>query len=247
MIKKQFGFNTNLPFNLANARRYLYLWHEQVHRLQEAKRRRAVFKEALEKFMTNPRAVMNGNDDVLPDLIYGWGNKEWSALDLYLRECLCQAAVANSAILECGSGLSTILLGVVAQQTGNTVWTLEHNRDWASRTARVLRRMKISSVHMMLAPLKAFGDFTWYDAPLNTMPNEFSIVVCDGPPANTIGGRYGLLPVMNDKLKAGCVILLDDTDRAEDRAIGIRWSDERNGRWEMRGARHPYMIISLPD
>jgi hypothetical protein len=43
--------------------------------------------------------------------------------------------------------------------------------------------------------------------------------VCDGPKGTTRGGRYGLAPVMKDRLAPGCIVLLDDTSREAERAI----------------------------
>jgi len=58
------------------------------------------------------------------------------------------------------------------------------------------------------------------------MPRRFALVVCDGPPADTPGGRYGLVPVMREHLSRGCVILLDDAEREHERTIALRWQTE---------------------
>lgn len=231
---------------LDTARDYLHFYHGKCRLLQERRRRKSIFNLAISRFISDPIGTINGQDGVISDLIFGWGNEQWSALDQYLRECLKLAATANCPILECGSGLSTILLGIVAQNAGNTVWTLEHNPEWAAKAIGILQKLQITSVHMMVSPLKSFGDVAWYDPPLNAMPDKFSIVVCDGPPACTPGGRYGLLPIMKEKLTPGCLILLDDADRKEERSIGMRWAEELNGSYELRGTVNPYMIISLP-
>jgi hypothetical protein len=79
---------------------------------------------------------------------------------------------------------------------------------------------------MHTAPLKSYAGYSWYDPPLSRWSRNFSLVVCDGPPADTPGGRYGLAPIMREHLAPGCVILLDDAEREPEREIAQRWSAE---------------------
>ena len=78
------------------------------------------------------------------------------------------------------------------------------------------------------------------------MPKDFSLVICDGPPARTPGGRYGLLPVMKSHLRPGCVILLDDVSRLEEREIIARWAEESGAKYSFEGAEKPFGILTLP-
>ena len=45
-------------------------------------------------------------------LSYGWGNEGFSAEDIFLQAVVRHAAVSTAPVLECGSGLSTILLAI---------------------------------------------------------------------------------------------------------------------------------------
>lgn len=76
---------------------------------------------------------------VLRDLIGGWGNRSMSAWADFIRAFLGCARETEGPILECGSGLSTVLLGLVAARTGSRVYSLEHHAIWADRVRRVLR------------------------------------------------------------------------------------------------------------
>jgi hypothetical protein len=60
------------------------------------------------------------------------------------------------------------------------------------------------------------------------MPLEFRLVICDGPPGATAGGRYGLLPVLGERLAAEATILLDDSDREGEAEVLQRWMAEDN-------------------
>ena len=55
------------------------------------------------------------------DLVYGWGNEAMSAREEFLEALYHHAWLTSGPILECGAGLSTHLLGLVAQQTGKAV------------------------------------------------------------------------------------------------------------------------------
>jgi hypothetical protein len=77
------------------------------------------------------------------------------------------------------------------------------------------------------------------------MPDSFPLVVCDGPPGSTKGGRYGLVPIMREWLKPGCVILLDDAGREQERAIARRWEAELGASSETLGSIKPYIEMTV--
>lgn len=204
-----------------------------------------VFSSALKKFSRDPEKCLYRESPVLRDLIRGWNNQGYSANEEFLVASLEHALKAKGPIMECGSGLTTILLGLVADLSGSAVWSLEHSPLWAEKVQKKLAKCRIGSVRLCLLPLRAFSDFSWYDVPLASMP-EFSLVVCDGPPADTPGGRYGLLPVMKKKLKPDAVILLDDAARHDERIIAERWARELGTSFEILGSDKPYAVLAVP-
>ena len=143
------------------------------------------FWRAMRRFM---REVHLGHDidrDLIEELVSSWGNR-WSAQHEFLDDCLKQVRQTSGPVLECGSGLSTISLGAVAQSRGIRMWTLENEPKWAARTQEYLHKYRIHSVTMALAPIRSFGDFDWYSLPsLQTIPGKISLVICDGPPGGT--------------------------------------------------------------
>jgi hypothetical protein len=178
-------------------------------------------------------------------LVYGWGNEDWSALDEYLAACINHTLDLRGPILECGSGLSTILVGAIAKKRGQRHWALEHTPEWASKVERYLNRYKLDSVVLCMVPLKDYGAFCWYDAPLELMPGSFALVICDGPPGSTKGGRYGLVPIMKERLEAGSVILLDDASREQERVIADRWKSELGASLETCGSIKSYIKMEV--
>jgi hypothetical protein len=160
-------------------------------------------------------------------LRHSWGNPGYEADLDYLR-LVCEHAIsARFPVLECGSGLTTVLLAVTAARRGVDVWSLEHDLGWYRATRRVLVHFGLRGIHLVHAPLVRHEGYSWYDAPLSLMPDRFGLVVCDGPPGSTLGGRGGLMHVMRDRLR-GAIILIDDAERPSERAMlsdwGKRWA-----------------------
>jgi hypothetical protein len=156
-------------------------------------------------------------------ILYGWGNEGWAADESYAATVMSEALKTRGAVLECGSGATTVLLGLVAERTGSEVWTLEHLPEWADRVRRTLQRLRIRTVRVVSAPLRDRGEYAWYEVDPGILPGAFSLAVCDGPPSSTKGGRFGLVPEMRGRLANGSMILLDDICRASERDVVDRW------------------------
>jgi len=216
-----------------------------LRRFLRARHRGFVFGRAMRRFRKDPEAATRDDSRVIPDLIYGWGNERWSALDEYLKACVRSALTCTGPLLECGSGLTTILIGTVAQQTNNTMWSLEHASDWGERAARYLKKYRIKAVQLWVHPLKNYGAFAWYDPPVESLPNNFAMVICDGPPGTTRGGRSGLAAVMKDRIAPGTLILLDDAAREQEQTMAMRWSKELGADYEVMGTRKPFIRMVL--
>jgi predicted O-methyltransferase YrrM len=161
----------------------------------------------------------------LQTLSRAWGNLEWAANINTLLEVCRRARQTRGPILECGSGLTTVLMGVLApDDTTPRVTSLEHDPEWRQRVQVVLQRAGIRCVRLLQAPLCSYGDFDWYEKPASP-PAPYTLVVCDGPPGATRGGRSGLLPVVADDLADGCVVVLDDAERPGEQETLRRWQE----------------------
>jgi glycosyltransferase involved in cell wall biosynthesis len=164
--------------------------------------------------------------DMLIDLQNAWDNDGFAGRVDLLIEVVKRAALTEGPILECGSGLTTILMGLFAGRRGVRVYSLEHFDEWRARVLGGIEQFDIPNVDILSTPLRNFGGFEWYDVPFADLPANFSLLLCDGPPGETRGGRYGLLPVMRERLAPNAVIILDDTEREGELEVLRQWQSE---------------------
>lgn len=201
-----------------------------------------VWRRAIREFRNEYASGLNPY--LVDDLVYGWGNMGWSAFHDYSIGII-EAAVRNSGnVLECGSGLSTILLGIIARDRGFKVYSLEHDEKWRMRVQKMLDRLEIRSVQLFLSPIMNYGEFDWYSVTQLDLPDTFTLVICDGPPHYTKGGRYGLLPLMRKRLNDSSIILLDDFSRPREQEIVAMWREEFGLDFSVIGDHDTYAQIS---
>ena len=181
------------------------------------------------------------------DIVYGWGNPDCGAFADYAEACYCHALKAPGPVLECGSGLTTLILGVAAERTEHPVWTQEHHPEWGAKIQETLRSFGLSLVNVCVAPLTDYEGYGWYDPPLERMPKDIALVVCDGPPGQTEGGRYGMLPVMKDYLRDDAIVLLDDAGRPREQQALSRWAEDFGTVHTMHGDEKGWAIVHLTD
>jgi len=160
-------------------------------------------------------------------LALAWGNPGYAAGFSYLKRVGERVQQAGGPMLECGSGATTLMIAALTKGRDVECVVLEHDRAWYEYLAAMLAQLGFDHVHLVYAPLKDFGGYRWYDVPMDRFTAGIELVVCDGPPGTTPGGRYGLMPVMGPVLARGCVILLDDTHREAEREIIDVWRRDR--------------------
>lgn len=170
--------------------------------------------------------------------VIGWGNPRYRPSVGYATAVVSAAAVTPGAIVECGSGLTTLLSRIVAPESAAVV-TLENDRGWADTVRQRLVRFGLGVDGVIHAPLVDCGGYDWYSSPI--LPDEVGLVICDGPPADgeppsTKGGRYGAGPATAESLSHGAVILLDDCHRLGELQVLHRWQTEFGWTAELAGS-----------
>ena len=142
----------------------------------------------------------------------------------------------NPVILEAGSGVSTILIAYLLEKYAPeaTFISLDHDIDYKSKTERELALHNLTNVHLLYAPLRKYqlGQELWYwyeTASLIKILQEQTIdlLSIDGPPMATQPlARYPVLPLLQERLAQEYVLLLDDANREDEKAIVDRWKRE---------------------
>lgn len=138
------------------------------------------------------KACKNGSAgfDDFEALVKGWDNP-WAPSASFLATAYHLARNTDGPILDCGSGLTTLVLAT----TGREITALEHDPFWAMRVRESLSHHGLTA-NVQCGPLIN----GWYSPPNGTFP----LVVIDGPPRG-LGDRsraYGY---------ASGRVLVDDT------------------------------------
>ncbi len=162
-------------------------------------------------------------------------------------------------VLECGSGSSTVwVAAAMARRGAGHVVALEHDADFASVTRRQLADHGLSGwatvvdAPLISTPLPDGSSQPWYDLAGLGELDGVDILFVDGPPGNTAPrARFPAFPLLRPLLNEGAWVVLDDTDRREERAIRDAWltsTEERSGLTIDRVVgRSTFMVWGVPD
>ncbi len=174
----------------------------------------------------------------------------WAGSPDFLLQVL-RAAVANraTAVLECSSGVSTVVLARAMQMAGSGhVWSLEHELAYAEKTRSELQRQGLGQWATVLhAPLRsttlAEGVWRWYD--VGALPElTFDMLVIDGPPMTLQPlARFPAIPVLGDRLAQNAIVVLDDADRPDERELLRQWKETY--RWDVAGHHYAEKGIAI--
>lgn len=170
---------------------------------------------------------------------------EWSLRPSGLA-AICNEIVLSGrqALVECGSGPSTVVLARLLRQLGRGhLSSFEHDPEWA-RTIRSLvaaegldEWVTVTLAPLATSPLSLDGA-RWYEESAITagLPSaRVDLLVVDGPPALPGGdesARYPAVPFLRSALADDWTVALDDVDRSAEEGIVTLWEDELGTRFE---------------
>ncbi|MCB0805048.1 MAG: class I SAM-dependent methyltransferase [Bacteroidales bacterium] len=136
-------------------------------------------------------------------------------------------------ILECGSGVSTIIIGYLLKQRGSGhLYTLEHDAEYAKKTQTQLEKNNLSEyVTILQSELISHSihnnTWQWYDYSGIGNGQLFDMLIIDGPPFQLQPkSRYPALPLLDKNLNNKAIILIDDCKREEDSEVVKQWLNE---------------------
>lgn len=129
------------------------------------------------------------------------------------------ARKCRGPIIETGSGLSSVFMGAVTDQT---VYSLEHSERYAAQTVTWCEEAGVANVGVCCALLKDF----WYDVDQFELPKKFALGFCDGPP-RMYGTRMKFFEVLAPRCE---VIVVDDIKSDNNFARSVNAWAEANDR-----------------
>ena len=133
-------------------------------------------------------------------------------------------------IVECGSGISTLISGYCVQKNGHGhIWSLEHEKEYAAITQENLNEHGLAQhVEVLFAPLKEYTinekRYLFYDSETLKQIDSIDLLFIDGPPRTIyLDIRYPALPLLAQKLSPNSIIILDDAARHAEKKIVNSW------------------------
>lgn len=204
--------------------------------------KRWYFSHLLASALASVRSDGEATDDDLTRLRMGWANDGWDAKPVFLKEVISALKTTTGPVLECGSGLSTVVMAALAPERHRV--SLENHANWAHRVRAVLHEHGLTA-DVRVAPLTDRDGLHWYSA-VGTLPTGIGLVICDGP--DSYGrGRYPVLPLVRHNLAPGAVILFDDAAAEGQPEVLDSWArefDTRVDRRHLDGV--DYAVVTVP-
>lgn len=134
-------------------------------------------------------------------------------------------------IVECGSGVSTVLVSYALEKNKQgRIWSLENNQKFAQQSRRLLKLHRLSGQAIVIdAPLKKIKigklRLNWYaEEAFKKLPDQIDMLLVDGPPGYIHKlSRLPAIPLLKERLSKKAVVILDDARREDEQQIIILW------------------------
>ena len=133
-------------------------------------------------------------------------------------------------VVELGPGTSSIVLGRARPDLH--IVGLEHDARFVDTLSASLRMHGLADyelVHAPLVPQAVSGQAVeWYDpAAMARLPEKIDVLIVDGPPnGRGTGARSPAWPVLRTRMAPGGLVLVDDTDRPDERRMLGAWATD---------------------
>ena len=139
-------------------------------------------------------------------------------------------------IVECGAGLSTILIGKLLKQLGGGhIYSLEDDERWhAVMSAAVAKENLAEYITLLYSPLEKSSESgeLWYGRAaaqqILDSVGQIDLLIVDGPKSSVPLSRMPALPIFAPKLNYKSLIVLDDSKRENEQQVLGNWSERFN-------------------
>lgn len=186
------------------------------------------FREDFDDAFRDFKAIESPDLTDFQRLAHSYGNQPWAATPEFLKIMweMARSLPKGSTILECGTGLTTLVLAL----TGHKIVALEEFEKWARKVDGILSTFGLD-VDIKLAAVER----DWYDPRDKLSGLMADMIVIDGPRRTQIRDRSW--PIKPDSLRMGilkpeCAAIIDDVDDMKG-----------NGEWEpVKIGQRPFVV-----
>ena len=133
-------------------------------------------------------------------------------------------------IVEVGSGTSTLIAAYCLRKIGaGKIVSLDHLQKYADITRQTIDSHGLGEfAEVIHAPLKPYSidgrEFQWYDDAGLRDIEQIDVLIVDGPPQEVSSdARYPAIPLLQSRLHADSIVLLDDGAREDETRIVKQW------------------------
>ena len=136
-------------------------------------------------------------------------------------------------VYDLGSGISSLISGYCMKIMGKgKVISLDHNEQYYSLTKDNIKFHGLDKfVEVTYAPLKNYmvnnQEYQWYDLNEDLIKKPIDLIIVDGPPG-VVGkkSRYPAIPILSEYMNDGCIVLVDDYLREDEKDMVDKWISE---------------------
>lgn len=135
-----------------------------------------------------------------------------------------------SLIVECGSGTSTVWLGMMLRrfEIKGRVVALEHDAAYVERALGLVDQHELADYveirHAPLEPVHVGSECYWYTRSQWEDLHDIDLLFVDGPPGEVSRhARLPALPLLDSHLHPDAVVVLDDLIRADEQEVLEEW------------------------
>ena len=182
--------------------------------------------EAMQRLMTGD------NSPEVFNAIVAYNHNPFSACAEMLSAAYDHALKATRPIIEVGTGLTTLVMGIACLRNGQRVHALEHDLEYFRQMRRSIELWGLRPISLYYAPLKEYPEITpegakqplmWY-GDIDDLPKEADLVVIDGPPRRY--GREAGYKLLKRQLMIAKTWIVDDVDDPGELARVTKYATE---------------------
>lgn len=162
--------------------------------------------------------------------------KDWSAAEDFIRLITDHVRLQQPAVIvECGSGLTTLMLASACDQTNRGhIYSLENSAQHAHLSREAIAAYNLTDHATVIdAPLIGYQlddkQYQWYS--MDELPDsKVDMLVIDGPPGRMQPhARYPAMPLLGDRLAECATIFMDDAARPDEIEVVDWWLTQYPG------------------